>query len=44
MDIYEFGALIGQSTESVIHPQYNSTTINNDIAVIRVAIGYTGKW
>lgn len=43
LDIDEFGALIGQSTESIIHANYSDVTLYNDIALIRVAIGYTGK-
>jgi hypothetical protein len=43
-DTDEFGALIGQSTESVIHEQYNSTTLNNDIALVKVSVANTGEW
>jgi hypothetical protein len=43
LDSDEFGALIGQSTESIIHANYSDVTVNNDIALIKVAIGYTGE-
>jgi len=41
LDYDEFGALIGQSTESIIHANFSDVTLYNDIALIRVAIGYT---
>ena len=40
LDSDEFGALIGQSTESIIH---SDATLYSDIALIRVEIGYTGE-
>jgi hypothetical protein len=43
LDSDELGALIGQSTESILHANYDDVNIYNDIALIRVAIGYTGK-
>lgn len=41
LDSDEFGALIGQSTESILHADFDDVNLYNDIALIRVAIGYT---
>jgi hypothetical protein len=43
LDSDEFGALIGQSTESILHANYSDVTLYNDIGLIRVAICYTGE-
>jgi hypothetical protein len=43
VDVLEFGALIGQTTESIIHANYDPYYITNDIALVKVSICYTGK-
>ena len=43
LDTDEFGALIGQSTESILNADYDSVNLYNDTDLIRVVIGYTGE-
>jgi hypothetical protein len=42
----ESGSLITQSTSSIVHSQYNPSTINNDIAVVRLPspVSYTSEY
>jgi hypothetical protein len=39
----EFGALTVQMAEIVIHAEYNSWNLNNDVAVLRGSLRYTGQ-
>ncbi|KDR14792.1 Brachyurin, partial [Zootermopsis nevadensis] len=41
LDIQESGSISVQSTDSIVHAQYSSTSLNNDIALVRVSIEFS---